>query len=668
MASRHDDLLPMFVAEARERLQRLALLAAAIGGDATAVAEARRELHTIKGAARMLGLAPIAELCHRAEEELLSSGTASGHYLLEQADALAAFLDALEGGGEPAAPNGEGTADHPASPLPAAFERGPSEPRTGSKDLEAVTERAARLRILAVAAGQLVARLEGLIRSASRAANEPHPEHALALLTTSLRALAAEMDAGQRRLRRVADAQLDALLELQLQPLRPFLHQLARHGRELARSLGKDVEIGITGEDTRLDRRIVRDLEEALLHLVRNAVDHGAEPPATRRQRGKPPTTSIQIQAQAVGRRVRLVVSDDGAGIDGRQVREAALRRGLIDPARAAAMDDQQALRLLFLPGLSTRQEVSDVSGRGVGLDVVNAVVSRLGGEVTVASAPGRGTSFTVEVPVARRGEMVTVLRVAHVKFAIPAAVVRECHPLEEDRVVERSGRLLALLGGAPRPFASLARIFALPSAEQQVLLRGSVAGEELAIAVDAQEAEAEVLVRPLPRCASGHVGPVDGIALLPTGEPVVVLSPLHLMHAAYTRGAPSVTPAAAPARVLLVDDSLVTREMERRVLEDAGFEVTTAADAEEALANLGEETFDCLVTDVEMPGMDGFELTRQVRRIPALAHLPIVVVSTRDRPEDRLQGLQAGADAYLTKQRLDAGELVKLVRRLGQT
>jgi chemotaxis protein histidine kinase CheA len=667
VASGRDDLLPMFVAEARERLHHLVSLAGAVAGDAGAAGEARRELHTIKGAARMLGLGAIAELCHRAEEELQFLGPDSGHYLLQQADALAALLDALEGGGTSAAPPDEGGPDPPSAVVLPTREKTPSEPRREQGELEVVAERAARLRILAVAAGQLVARLEGLVRAASQAVSEPHPEHALALLATSLRALAAEMDAGQRRLRRVADAQLEALLELQLQPLRPFLQRLARHGRELARSLGKDVEIRIAGEDTRLDRRIVRDLEEALLHLVRNAVDHGAEPPSTRRQRGKPPSTSIQIQAQPVGRRVRLVVSDDGAGIDGRQVREAALRRGLLDPAQAAGMDDQQALRLLFLPGLSTREEASEVSGRGVGLDVVSAVVSHLGGEVTVASTPGGGTAFTVEVPVARRGEMVAVLRVAHVRFALPAAAVRECHLLEERQVVERGGHLLALLGGAPLPFVSVARLFALPGAEPQVLLRGSVAGEEVAIAVDAQEAEAEVLVRPLPRYAGGLAGPVEGIALLPTGEPVVVLSPLRLMHTAYSRGSPPATPVAAAVRVLLVDDSFVTREMERRVLEDAGLEVTTAADAEEALAYLGEGTFDCLVTDVEMPGMDGFELTRQVRRMPALAHLPIVVVTTRDRPEDRLQGLQAGADAYLTKQRLDAGELVKLVRRLGR-
>ncbi len=658
----------MFVAEARERLHHLASLASTVASDASAAAEARRELHTIKGAARMLGLGSVAELCHRAEEDLLHLGPLSPSRLTELADTLAALLDALEQGGGPEAPGDGRNPALPPAPVLATHERTARESRPERGELDIVAERAARLRILAVAAGQLVARLEELVRAASRAVSQPHPEHALALLVTSLRALAEEMDAGQRRLRRVADDQLDALLELQLQPLRPFLQRLARHGRELARSLGKDVEISIAGEDTRLDRRIVRDLEEALLHLVRNAVDHGAEPPAQRQQRGKPPTTSIQIHAHALGRRVRLVVSDDGAGIDGRKVQKAALQRGLLDPEQAAGMDDEQALRLLFVPGLSTRDEVSDVSGRGVGLDVVSAVVSRLGGEVTLASTVGRGTSFTVDVPVARRGEMVTVLRVAHVKVALPAAAVRECHQLDDSQVLERSGRLLAMLGGAPLPFASLARIFALPAAEHQVLLRGAVAGEELAIAGDAQEADAEVLVRPLPRCAGGQMGPVDGMALLPTGEPVVVLSPLRLMHMAYSRAIQTATPAAATVRVLLVDDSFVTREMERRVLEDAGFEVTTAADAEEALASLGERTFDCMVTDVEMPGMDGFELTRQVRRIPALAHLPIVVVTTRDRPEDRLQGLQAGADAYLTKQRLDAGELVKLVRRLGQT
>jgi CheY-like chemotaxis protein len=214
--------------------------------------------------------------------------------------------------------------------------------------------------------------------------------------------------------------------------------------------------------------------------------------------------------------------------------------------------------------------------------------------------------------------------------------------------------------------FVPLARLYGQTPGANQVLLEGLVSGQPLAVVVDDVLREEEVLVRPITRkVATDRL--LEGVALLASGEPVGVLSPavlaqrelLHALPAAAARG------ARQRLRVLLVEDSLVTREMERRLLEDAGFEVAAAADATEALSRLGEAAFDCVVTDVEMPEMDGFELTSQLRGMEHFAHLPIVVVSTRDRPEDRLRGLKAGADAYLTKQSLDAGELVQLVRRL---
>lgn len=661
----------MFVAEARERLDRLLPVATAAGHDKSAAAEARRELHTIKGAARMLALSPIADLCHQAEEELRYPGGHTGQRLTQLLDSLAAHLDALQRGQDSDASSstrGPGESIVSSAPIP-----GRSSPRLvlpRRVEWDAAAERAARLRLLAVAFGELVARLDGLARAASRAANEPHAEHALALLSTSLQALATEMETGQRRLRRLADTQLDALLELQLQPLQPFLLRLARHARELARSLGKDVEVSVTGGDVRLDRRIARELEEALLHLVRNAVAHGAQPRAHRLAQGKPSATSIRIQAHALGRRVRVQVSDDGEGIRVHQVVETAVQRGLVDAATAARLSDEERLRLLLLPGMSTREEVTGVSGRGVGLDVVSTVASRLGGEVTLLSTPGQGTTVTVEVPVARRGESVVVLRTGQVKVAVPANAARQCQWLQQDQVIERTGRAYALLGGAPLPFASLARLFGLPSNNERLLVRGVVGGEEVAIAAEAHEGEVEVLVQPLPTSARARAGWVDGLTLLPSGEPVVVLSAVRLKHAENhpTSATLASEPTAGSVRVLLVDDSFVAREMERRLLEDAGFQVVTAASAEEALSRLAESPVDCLITDVEMPGVDGFALTRQVRAMPAFVHLPIVVVSTRDRPEDRLEGLLAGADAYLTKQRLDAAELVKLLRRLGSS
>ncbi|HLX09746.1 MAG TPA: response regulator, partial [Thermoanaerobaculia bacterium] len=377
-----------------------------------------------------------------------------------------------------------------------------------------------------------------------------------------------------------------------------------------------------------------------------------------------------------------------GTGIDPKRVRLQAAQAGLLDPAAAAALSDGDVLRLLFAPGFSTRRQVSETSGRGVGLDVVASAVNRLGGEVFISSEPRRGTTVAVEVPVARRGEHVLLLKVGALRLALPSAVVRRATRLNAAEVIEREGRCLARQPAAGAPgrepgepavgqgdgggerlvaFVPLGRLYGQPPAATQVLIEGQVSGQPLALVVDDVLREQEVLVRPLTRrVATDRL--LEGVAMLASGEPVAILSPAALARREVLRDLPAVPPGAAAQRlrVLLVEDSLVTREMERRLLEDAGFEVASAGDAAEALSRLGEATFDCLVTDVEMGDMDGFELTAQLRGMEHFAHLPIVVVSTRDRPEDRLRGLKAGADAYLTKQSLDAGELVQLVRRLG--
>jgi chemotaxis protein histidine kinase CheA/CheY-like chemotaxis protein len=723
------DLVPLFVEESRERLEKLALCLPRLAGDpqaAQAAVEARRELHTLKGAGRMMRLGAFAELCHAAEELLhgLRPGAPATAGLIPlltrvldrlsdmvdvvrrggadpEADAelVALMAGAMPGGGgapvaSEAAPAAAPSSRVAPSPLPAA-----SLPaaRVDSRALDTVAERAMEVRILALAARPAAERLYELARLAEEGVREPQPGQVLSVLAAMLRRAAIDIESGQRRLLHAAEEQLDRMLKLQLQPLRGSLLALARYAREIGRSLKREVEVAVEGEETRLDRRIARELEEALLHLVRNAVDHGIEAPEVREGRGKPRAGRIRLRATAAGPRVRLEIADDGAGIDVKRVRQQAVQAGLLDEAAAAALSHDEVLRLLFAPGFSTRKRVSETSGRGVGLDVVAAAVSRVGGEVFLSSEPRRGTTVAVEVPVARRGEHVLLLAVGALRLALPSAVVRRATRLDDATVVERDGRSFARLPGLPKDplvppephllpgraadagedassdgeerlvaFVPLARLYGQTPGEHQVLLEGQVSGQPLALVVDDVLREQEVLVRPLTRkVATDHL--LEGVALLASGEPVGVLSPAVLAQREYLRALPVAAARAVGrrVRVLLVEDSLVTREMERRLLEDAGFEVAAAADAAEALSRLGEETFDCVVTDIEMADMDGFELTSHLRGMEHFAHLPIVVVSTRDRPEDRLRGLKAGADAYLTKQSLDAGELVQLVRRL---
>ena len=709
------DLIPLFVEEARDRLERLASSVPKLEVDPAAVVEAKRELHTLKGAGRMMRIGALAELCHAAEEVLHAAKPGMIPLLTRVVDELTSLVESVSRNEEPpvdaelvgllhasvtepapapepaprpepeiveAAPQPEppplpetkpAPAAAPAAPEPAAAQGSAKSPSSAGGDvrvdtaaLDAVAERATQVRIMAVAGRQTIDRIYDLARLAEDGLHEPQPTQVLAVLATMLRRVAVELEGGQRRLIRSAEEQLEKMLSLQLQPMRGFLLSFARYARELARSLHREVEVELEGEETRLDRRIARELEEALLHLVRNAVDHGIEAPEVREARGKPRGGRIRVKALADGPRVRLVIADDGGGIDIQRVLQHAVEVGLVDATTAAGMGKKEALRLLFAPGFSTRKQISEISGRGVGLDVVATVVNRVGGEVFVETEPRKGTTFTMEVPVARRGESVMLLRVGQLRIALPAAVVRRASRIDPGTVVERDGRTLVTLGDRLVPFVPLARLYGQPPAESQLLLEGVVSGQPLALAVDTVEGEEEVLVRPITRRAPTD-RLLEGVALLASGEPVGVLSPSMLSQREYLRALPAARPQVVirRVRVLLVDDSLVTREMERRLLEDAGFEVTAAGDAEEALSLLGEESFDCVVTDIEMPRMDGFELAAHLRAMEHFAHLPIIVVSTRDRPEDRLRGLKVGADAYLTKQSLDAGELVDLVRRL---
>lgn len=787
------ELVPIFVDEVRDRLERLATLAPRLPDDEDAQAEVKRELHTVKGASRMLQVGQIAELAHAAEELVLAGPEGVGSLLTRVVDRLSGMVDTVEEGATPepdpellgtvtaaleeagagkktakrpgkgkkggkrpasgkrrtrgpsgstpgdqgakrpssgrapseaeesagdrrvkrpsSAPAGkaggaQGEETEPAEPgaddsspagrdthvtvgvsevsdaeagrepagepdAPGRAGRAVSDVRVEGAALDSVADRATQVRILALAARTSVHRIYDLARLAEEGIrDEEQPRQVLAVLGTMLRRLAVDVESGHRRLLRSAEDGLDLLLTLQLQPLRPYLLHLARYARELGRSLGRSVEVQVEGEETRLDRRIARELEESLLHLVRNAVDHGLETRAQRTKRDKPAEGRLRLAAEAQAGRVRLTISDDGAGIDPAGVVRQAVRAGLVESGAADSLTREEVFRLLFSPGFSTRRRVSEISGRGVGLDVVASAVNRVGGEVFLSSEPGQGTTVVVEVPVARRGEEVLLVRVGKTRLALPSAPIREVVRIDAADVRERDGRSYAQFGERLLAFVPLARLFGQPVPESQLLLVGRVSGQPLAVAVDEVEGEEEVLVRPMTRSA-GVGQALDGMALVASGEPIAVLSPAVLAKRELLKSGRPVAPVEevqARVRVLLVDDSLVTREMERRLLEDAGFEVTAAADADEGLNRLGEGEFDCLVTDIEMPGMNGYELTRHLRNIPQFAHLPIIVVSTRERPEDRLEGLQAGADAYLTKQALDAGELVDLVRRLSGT
>ncbi len=652
-----DELMALYVAEAVERLDDIRSLQDRAHRDHDARTALRRQLHALKGSSRMLGLTAMAGLSHQAEDLIAGDDRVDRNALLE---VLARLYDAFASLGGDHTGSGATAA---ASPRPdARHHRKGRELTVASEMVDDLADRGTRLRVVAIAAEGLADRVFRLATLAEHGAAEPEPRQVLAALATSLRQVGLDLENGQRIFRRLSDRQLETLLSLQIRPLTPFLRGLAAHARELGSELGKHIEVVVDAGEAQLDRRIVNTLREAFIHLVRNAVDHGIEPPAERTGCGKQGVGTIRIHAASEGTRVRVRVEDDGRGIDGGSVLETAVARGVISREASAALDPGAVLQLVCEPGFSTREEATQISGRGIGLDAVAAAVRSVGGDLWLESTPGRGTTVTVDVPMARRGERVVVMSVGEHQLALPAAPVVAFRRVSvtgdgpQRRAVDGNGRELTA--------RFLSDVLGEPSSASGVMVEMMVGNTVFGLVGDDIVRDEEVIVRPLPRAAGAPRG-IEGIALLSNGRTVAVMAASRI-------GILEATPYdAAPVRrhrrvsVLLVDDSKVTREMLRRLLEDAGFAVTGVAGGEEALGALDDRPFDCVVTDIEMAGMDGLELTRKLRERPGGADLPVIVVSTRDRPADRLAGLESGADAYIAKQSLDARELVALVRRV---
>jgi chemotaxis protein histidine kinase CheA/CheY-like chemotaxis protein len=663
-----DDLLPLFFEEAGSRLDRLAILFDEAIRDPGAAVQVRRELHALKGAARLMGLSEVADLCHQAEDFMVGEGAAGIDGARSITDRVVEIVDELGNVANPppAAPGkANPTQATPGEPI---IRGGSGELRVATEIVDALAERSARMRIAAKAGNAPVQRLFELASTAESAHAEESPENVLADLGASLRRAALEIETTNKTLHQLSEEQLDSALRLQVQPLRPFLRTLARHTRELARSLGKEVEVSTSGGDVQLDRRILEAVREAALHLAHNAVDHGIEDLKTRENSGKKPEGRIHFGAEADGDRVKLVVWDDGCGIDPEAVVRVAVERGLIKPSAAIKLTPNETYQLLELPGFTTRDLATDVSGRGVGLDAVAATFRSIGGDIWIRSAPGEGTRVTVEVPVTRRGERVLVVQVGEVLLAMPSSAVRSFSRLRPEMVVTEEGRTLVRQGRQTIGAVFLAPLFGEHEAAHATMIEMTIGGTATGIVVDAILGEEEVFVRPLPTVA-GAPTTVEGIALLSTGRPVAVLSLQRMgsLDLGEIGRQGTGTEDQRTLRVLLTDDTDATREMMRRLLEDAGFLVTGVKSAEEALQRIELEPYDCVVTGVELPGLSGIDLTRRVRSSDLYSDLPVVVVSTRNRPTDRLAGLEAGADAYLTKQGLEPHHLATLIRRVAK-
>ena len=531
-----------------------------------------------------------------------------------------------------------------------------------------------RARELAVSEREVREAIAGILAAgdALRTAGVETGRSELELATARLYAMAGDLRRLSREGQRETEQQKltgailrEDLRELRMVPAALALEPARRAVLEAALRLGKEVEVRLEGGEVRLDRRLVDDLRSPLLHLVRNAVDHGIEPVAARLAAGKPKAGQIVIRVEPRGGRVGVVVEDDGGGLDLAAIRDAAVRGGLLDAAAAAALPDAEAARLVFAAGLSTARSITTVSGRGVGLDAVADAMARVRGAVEVKSAPGAGARFELDLPLTLAATSGVLIRLGDLSAIIPADAVERVLLLDDAAGARARGAVR--VGDAELPFALLDEVLGLslaPPEGRAVGLVLALGSQRAVVAVDEVLGEQEVVVSAL----GGHaarVAHLAGASLLDDGRLLGVLAPGEILRRLRPLASAPRPAISAGQAVIVADDTVASRTLMAGLLEAAGFVVRIAADGDAVLALLEEAPCDLLVSDVQMPRLDGLSLTRRLRADPRWRSLPVVLVSTLDGPADVAAGSAAGASGYLSKRELHGDALVQLARRL---
>ncbi|MBV9664950.1 MAG: hybrid sensor histidine kinase/response regulator [Actinobacteria bacterium] len=688
LGEREAEFKQLFAQEAEQRLARLGqdlLQLEERGSDVELVRSIFREAHTLKGGAAVVGFDDVGMVAHAMEDllEQLRSGERLPtpdvvDVLLAACDELVQMIPVeLEGGSrhdQAVDMAARLQAVNMSQPV-AAVEPEPDvdgAPEAAAPAAPAATERRSRAESETVMVP--VSRLDELVRLVGESA-------AAHLRVGRLlgERLGADPDAIPefREMSRVLNELQERTMRARMVPVATITDSLQRAVRDLARAQNKDVRWEVRGADTELDRGVLQQLADPLLHLVRNAVDHGLESTADRIIAGKPAQANVRLHAMQLGSEVIITVIDDGKGIDVEKVKAQAAKRG----ADVTGLTDDEALYLIFRSGLSTADFVSDVSGRGVGLDVVRESVDAARGRLEVRSEPGVGTEFRIIVPITLAVLRCLLVEVGQERYALPMHSVVIAQATDETAEAHAEGRPAVWVGGEPIAVSRLADVLDRPGSSNG---NGQAAGDgqivvvagltrRHAFHVDGLVGQRDVVVKGLSRLLP-RLDVLAGASVEPDGSILLVLdAPGLIEKARRSRATFRAMPtgideaALAPARrgtILVVDDALTVRELERSILERAGYEVRTASDGLEALARLGEAPVDLVLADVEMPRMDGFALTEAIRAHDTYANLPVLIITSRSSEEDRQRGLDAGADGYIVKSAFDETALLGAIER----
>jgi len=711
-----DDMVELFFDEAGERLEALAGKLIEIErrpDDGELLRDVFRDLHTVKGSSAMVGLKPINDLAHAAEDlvgQVRDAGRAVDGPVI---DALLAALDGLRdmlavarsrepiafdpapviarlrNPGAPVVPAARGAA---AAPVAATgehhAERARPTIRVDFEKLDRLLNLVGELVLgrdaLRGAVGSLgsitseLAADRGVARRIANVSNRNTGVRGLENLTEELSRVervlgevAQDLDHGTDRLDAISDELREQVMRLRMVPVTGIFRKHTRTVRDLSTNLGKRARLELVGEDTELDKLLVEALDEPLMHLVRNSVDHGIEGSDARLAAGKPAEGAVTLSASHRGNQVEIRVSDDGRGLDPAKLKAKALERGLITPHEAETMDDRAARELIFRPGFSTAASVTEVSGRGVGMDIVRqTIVTRLKGTIDVESTTGQGSAFVLKLPLTLAIIQVVVARAGGETFAIPLDVVQRVLTVPAAEVALVGDREVVVVRGKHVTLIRLDAVLELDSghdADLQLVLVEQ-GGTTYALVCEHLLGKREIVIKSLGNMLA-NVPCVAGATLLGDRVALILDVPAIIQRALAQPAQPRRTRTATrggatAAHVLLVEDSDIVRESLRRILVDSGYIVTVAIDGAHGLELARQRRFDLVSTDVVMPRMDGYELTRALRAMPEYEDIPIVMVTSMGERIDRVRGFDAGVDEYITKPH-DRTQLVRVVKKL---
>jgi two-component system, chemotaxis family, sensor kinase CheA len=638
-----------------------------------------RLAHTLKGAARVVKQPAMAELAHGMEDLLSPYRDDERTVSKEQAREMLQMLDQI----------GSGLAALDAPPdrsVRVAARPAQEEPlETVRVEVEEVEILLGRLSEAGAELASIENEMEALQR-ARRMANvlveqlQSRGEVRNGSVTGRVRTLSGQLleslqlvdrrlGESVERIAREFDQARELVNRMRLLRSAAIFPPLTRVARDAAVMLGKQVEFAPAGGDIRLDAQVLTILRDALVQLVRNAVAHGIESAERRASAGKPPCGRVELRIERRGNGVAFLCRDDGGGFDLGAIRRVAIQKRVISPAHAEGLGLQDAMDLLLRGGLSTTGQVDEISGRGIGLDIVRAAVTRLKGEISVETFPGRGTTVEICVPASLTSVLALTVASDGVVASLPLDCVRQTLRVEGPEIARCGVHESISYQGRPIPFLRLSCALGMeestftPRERCSTVVVGS--GPDLAaIGVDRLMGTGTVLVRALPALAPA-ARVVNGATLDNEGNPQVFLDPAGLVEAASQGHRRLLAPAAASAPVLVIDDSLTTRMVEQGILESAGYQVELATSGEEALEKALARPYSLFLVDVEMPGIDGFEFVSRTRADPVLRDVPAILVTSRASSEDRRRGEESGARAYIVKGEFEQNHFLKTIQQL---